>query len=97
MTSKPPSTPNKLDDSNVLTVHRTEKRARTRNPVHKTTYNRLPGALQSSLQDLRKSTFETYLSTLSTDDQSVWKATKKLNKPTSPIPPLRKQKPLLNI
>jgi hypothetical protein len=48
---------------------------------------------QTHQRTKRKSnaTFQYYISTLSNDDHTIWKATKKINRPILPVPPIRKQ------
>jgi hypothetical protein len=64
---------------------------RSRNPRHKHTYNRLSRQLKHELQQIRNASFDAYLTSLSKDDHSIWKATKHLKRPTIHIPPLRKE------
>jgi hypothetical protein len=64
---------------------------RTRNPRDKTTLNRLTHRLTNALKEDRNESFRYYVSHLSPDDHTIWKATKKINRPITPIPPIRKQ------
>lgn len=64
---------------------------RTRNPRDKTTLNRLTRRLHNALTENRNETFKYYVSNLSPEDHSIWKATKKINRPITPIPPIRKR------
>jgi hypothetical protein len=47
--------------------------------------------LTNALKEDRNESFRYYVSNLSPDDRTIWKATKKINKPITPIPPIRKQ------
>jgi len=51
-------------------------------------YNTLTRRLKVVLQDVRNATFECYITSLSSDDHSVWKAIKLLKRPIVHIPPL---------
>ena len=64
---------------------------RTRNPQDKTILNRLTHRLTNALNRNRNETFQYYTSTLSPDDHTIWKATKKIKRPILRIPPIRKQ------
>lgn len=63
---------------------------RTRNPLDKTQLNRLTHNLRSAIQTAKNETFKMYITNLSTDDHSLWKATKKFKRPLVPIPPISK-------
>ena len=63
---------------------------RTRNLRDKTVLNRLTHELTNALKEVRNETFRYYVSTLSPNDHTIWKATKKINRPITPIPPIRK-------
>jgi hypothetical protein len=63
---------------------------RSRNPVDKREYNLRTRQLRSALQDIQNKTFETYISALSADDHSIWKATKHIKRPIAHIPPIRR-------
>ena len=64
---------------------------RSRNPVHKREYNLSMRQLRSALQDIQNKTFETYISALSADDHSIWKATRHLKLPTAHILPILRE------
>jgi len=64
---------------------------RSRNPHDETILNRLNHRLTNALKENRNTTFQYYISTLSKDDHTIWKATKKINRPILPVPPIRKQ------
>ena len=94
--STPPATPGNGPTNNTSLHIRalvTEKRrARSRwqrslNPLDKREYNRLTRHLKTSLQDIRNVTFETYISSLSKEDHSIWKATKQFKRPIPHVPP----------
>lgn len=63
---------------------------RTRNPRDKTILNRLTHRLHNALSENRNATFNYYISNLSPEDHSIWKATNKFKRPIMPVPPLRK-------
>ena len=63
---------------------------KTRNPRDKTTLNRLTHRLTNALKADRNDSFRYYVSNLSPDDHTIWKATKKIKRPITPIPPIRK-------
>ena len=95
--STPPATLGKdPTDSTPLHIRAlvTEKRRarsrwhRSRNPLDKREYNRLTRQLKTALQTIRNSTFETYISSLSRDDHTIWKATKQFKRPTLHVPPI---------
>jgi hypothetical protein len=50
---------------------------RTRNPSDKTNLNRLNHNLTRALQKAKNENFYSYITQLSSDDHSLWKATKK--------------------
>ena len=64
---------------------------RSRNPIDKREYNLHARQLRSALQDIQNKTFETYISALSADDHSIWKATRHLKRPTAHIPPILRE------
>jgi hypothetical protein len=64
---------------------------KTRNPRAKTILNRLTHRLTNALKEDRNDIFRYYVSTLSPEDHTIWKATKKINRSITPIPPIRKQ------
>jgi hypothetical protein len=97
--STPPSYRNAAYTNSPLHIREliTDKRRarslwqRSRNPRHKNAYNRLSRQLKQELQEIRNVSFHTYLTSLSKDDHSIWKATKHLKRPTTHIPPLKKE------
>lgn len=68
-----------------------KKWQRTRNIVDRYSYNKLRRKLHKSLMDARNQTFEHYITTLSKNDHSIWKATKKFKRPQISVPPIRKR------
>lgn len=62
---------------------------RTRNPRDKTQLNRLTHQLRVAIQEARNDTFKHYITNLSIDDHSLWKATKKFKRPIIAVPPIR--------
>lgn len=64
---------------------------RSRNRIDKIEYNRLTRQLKSALQNIRNTEFEAYITNLSKEDHSIWKATKKFKRPITHIPPIRKE------
>jgi hypothetical protein len=98
------STPNRentLQDAQNLRLHIREliyekliARCRwqnSRNPLGKTELYKLTQNLQSAITQAKQEKFKTYITNLSTDDHSLWKATKKCKRLTIAIPPVRKQ------
>ena len=93
-----PPTPsgNDVNSPTPIYIHElvTEKRRarnrwqRSRNAIDKREYNTLARRLKVVLQDVRNATFESCITSLSTDDHSIWKATKLLKRPTVHTPPL---------
>ena len=63
----------------------------TRNPNDKRYLNRLTHKLHATIQDFNNETFEYYITNLEPNDHSLWRATKKLKRPTTPIAPLRRE------
>lgn len=63
---------------------------RTRNPIDQHQYNRLARHLKTALRDVQNNEFEAYITNLSANDYTLWKATKKLKRPQIPVPPIRK-------
>jgi hypothetical protein len=61
----------------------------TRNPLDKATLNKLTHQLSATIQSARNDNFREYLTNLTSDDHSLWKATKKFKKPTIATPPIR--------
>jgi hypothetical protein len=56
---------------------------RTRSNEENLNFNRLRRKLHNTLKNIRKSSFEHHITSLSTDDHSIWKATKKIQKTTN--------------
>jgi hypothetical protein len=54
------------------------------------TYYRLRRKLHRALTKLRNNSFERYIISLSKEDNTIWKATKKFKRPQTIIPPIRK-------
>jgi hypothetical protein len=63
---------------------------RSRNNDDRPIYNRLRRKLHAALANARNRTFEHYIASLSSDDHTIWKATKRLKSPQISIPPIRK-------
>jgi hypothetical protein len=63
----------------------------SRNPSDKTELNRLTHNLRAAIIQAKNETFKTYITNLSPTDHSLWKATKKLRRPTVAIPPIRQR------
>lgn len=98
--STPPEVPQREVTSNTPLYIRelvTEKRRarsrwqRNRNPNNKNEFNRLTRQLRTALQDIRNATFESYITTLSKEDHSIWKATKTFKRPTAHVPPIMRE------
>lgn len=64
---------------------------RTHNILDKRTYNHLSNLLKRNIREIKNQQFETYLSTLTRDDNSIWKAAKSFKRPKIHIPPIRNQ------
>lgn len=62
----------------------------TRNIQDKTQLNRLTHRLHQAIVESRNSAFKYYITNLSADDHSIWKATKKFKRPVVAAPPIRK-------
>lgn len=62
----------------------------TRNPAIRTVWNRLCNQVKTELNKFRSDSFNTYLSSLSTEDRSLWRSTKKLLKYHPVSPPIRR-------
>jgi hypothetical protein len=62
----------------------------SRNLLDKTCLNRLTHNLQIAIRWTKNEAFSHYITELSTNDHSIWKATKIFKRPIVPIPPLRK-------
>jgi len=69
-------------------ARRVWQRSRNANDQHQC--NRLSRHLEISLQELRNSNFEHYVTHLSPTDNTLWKATKQLKFLQAPVPPIRK-------
>jgi hypothetical protein len=77
-----------LQDAHNLPLHIREliyekRKARRRwqncrNPLDTTELNKLTHNLQSAITQAKNETFKTYITNLSPDDHSLWKATKKI-------------------
>jgi hypothetical protein len=63
---------------------------RSRNAADQHIYNRLSRKLKKVLRDAQNNTFEHYITNLSANDNTLWKATRKLKRPQVHVPPLRK-------
>lgn len=63
---------------------------RSRNNIDQHTYNRLSRQLKAAIRDANNNGFEQYITNLAVNDNTLWKATKKLRRPQMPIPPIRK-------
>jgi hypothetical protein len=64
----------------------------SRHPEDKRRYNEAARTLTFRIKRFKEQTFQTYLHGLtatSDTDYSIWKATKRLKKPTQRIPPIR--------
>lgn len=74
----------------VIDRRRARKRWQaTRNPIDKNYLNRLTHNLRAAIQEAKNESFEYYITNLSIDDNTLWKATKKFKRPILSIPPLR--------
>jgi hypothetical protein len=65
----------------------------SRDAQDKTVLNNLPQQLKRKIKELKNDSISSYLRELTNDndtDYSVWKATKRLNRPVMQIPPNRK-------
>jgi hypothetical protein len=65
----------------------------TRDPRNKTELNRITQDLRRTIQQIKQQSIDAYLQELTDDaitDYSLWKATKRLKRPTMNIPPVRK-------
>jgi hypothetical protein len=70
----------------------TKKRQTTRSPQDKAIFNKATHELKLLLNDLKPQAILSYLETLTATEAteySLWKATKRLNRPQTHIPPLR--------
>lgn len=66
-----------------------KKWQQTKQRQNKTLYNRLTHQLHTELMKVRNDTFQYYITNLSPIDHTIWKATKKFNRPTASIPPIK--------
>lgn len=65
----------------------------TRDPSHKNTLNNKTQQLKREIQKLKEESINTFLENLTADEEteySLWKATRKLKRPNTQIPPIRK-------
>ncbi len=65
----------------------------SRSPADKTILNRLCKKLKEEVREIKNTSFQSYLLSLtptSETDYSLWKATKKIGRPVLQVPPLRK-------
>jgi hypothetical protein len=100
-TPNPRKSPN-LDDCAPLTkqkiLEKLQLRKRwqqSRSPQQKAKLNQTVQELKQLLNDQKQKAIQTYLKSLSATevtDYSIWKASKKLKQPQTPIPPLRELK-----
>ena len=60
---------------------------RSRNQGDRIAYNRLRRQLQTALRNANNTTFEHYLTTLTPSNNTFWKATQRLKRPQTSIPP----------
>jgi len=60
----------------------------TRSPQDKAKLNKAVNELKQLLNDQKQKVVQTYLGNLSATEYSLWKATKKLKRPQTPVPPL---------
>jgi len=94
----PPSTRKKPVNNTPLyirTLIAEKRRSRgrwqqSRNEVDRIICNRLKRKLQTALRNTNNATFEHYLTSFSPSDNTLWKATKRLKRPQTLIPPIRK-------
>jgi hypothetical protein len=63
----------------------------TRNPKDKRYLNRLTHKLHLTIQGFNNETFEYYIKNLEPNNHSLWRATKKSKRPTTPVSPLRRE------
>jgi len=61
----------------------------TSSPQDKTRLNKAGIELKQLLNDQNQKAIQTYLESLKATEYSLWKATKRLKRPQTPIPPLR--------
>lgn len=98
--STPQPTNSKINSPNIpyeiMEIVKEKRRARARwqrthNIEDKRKFNQLNNKLRNKLKQTRNETFQEYIKTLSTHDQSIWKVTKSTKRPKTHIPPLRDQ------
>jgi hypothetical protein len=63
---------------------------RSRNSDDRLIFNTLRRKLHNALTNAKNKTFEYYIASLSKDDHTIWKATRKFKRPQISIPPIRK-------
>jgi hypothetical protein len=68
-------------------IHRWQN---SKNLLDKTYLNRLAHNLQTAIRRAKNEAFTHYITELSTNNHSIWKAKDKFKRPVVPIPPLRK-------
>jgi hypothetical protein len=95
-----PAPPDKTNNTFNIPLHIHElvtekRRARnrcqnSRNNDDRIIYNRLKRRLHNTLANTRDISFEQYITSLSKDDSTIWKATKKFKQPQISITPIRK-------
>lgn len=88
--SKTPAIPAHIRE---IIVEKRKSRAlyqRTRLPSHKQKYNKLANHLKKLLAKLKTKSFESFLTNLSANDGSLWKATKNVCKTKAPNVPIKK-------
>jgi hypothetical protein len=59
------------------------RRQRTRSNEERLNFNRLRRKLHNTLKNITNSSFEHYITSLFTNDHSIWKATKKIQNTTN--------------
>jgi hypothetical protein len=64
---------------------------RIRNPYDRRYLNRLTHKPHATIQDFKNATFKYYIKYLEHKDHSLWRATKKFERPTSTVSPLRQE------
>jgi hypothetical protein len=69
--------------------HARKKWQNTRRPTDKIEYNRLNNTLKSTIRDFKRSSYDSYLASLNSADNSLWKATKRILNYNSVSFPLR--------
>jgi hypothetical protein len=79
-------------NKNFSTRESYEKWQTTRSPQDKAIFNKATHELKLLLNDLKQQAIQSYLESLTATEAteySLWKATKRLNRPQTHIPPLR--------